>query len=620
MANIIPYNNLFIIPSWGELLGYPTLGNYISKQKKVSKIHTDIVIFYAGSECTLETDHGKIHLIFGLGYYYTKFELEHNPGEYIIDHRQLTGLVLPDFVVNHMAKSKNLSISENDERDVIFKENVIKVPLNLSNKSENALTFVKGALMRNIFTPNKEIFLEMMKHISDPNSYQIEKFGHQILSAHPEFYNQILMSHKMENYPNHSYFEPTAGIESINYGFDEFAMEFFNQQDHDLIRLNVQLLKQVYSKVEIDPMYLYSIIENSANQLNSLFIQKILPEEEKKPPADSVETILNTADYNFKTDVEWPEKFKRKSKMYYEAMIKPPKLKKVEYVANSIEKTKIPINYKGGPIEEKEKFELGFLKHEVVEIKPLPKTPEGNIVEILNYLSSIVEEDFDMISVGKAFDSARINIRKIILQSDYMWEMSKYANQYQRQKPNLGLNQRDKKDLLERISIWINEIKEEERKKKEAEETERKIKEEMKAKELEKARLEKERIENARLEKERLEKERIEKEKARIEEAKLERERIEKAKERIEKAKKLEKEISVKATVEKAKLEIVKTPEILDDLENQIMQVEQQIVDLKNIKPVDRKARKDKKKAIKNLKKDLKKLKKSLKKKKKGKK
>ena len=291
-------------------------------------------------------------------------------------------------------------------------------------------------------------------------------------------------------------------------------------------------------------------------------------------------------------------------------MIKPPKLKKVEYVANSIEKTEIPINYKGGPIEDQEKFELGFLKHETVEIKPLPKTPEGNIVEILNYLSSIVDGDYDMISVGKAFDLARINIRKIILQSDYMWEMSKYANQYQRQKPNLGLNQRDKKDLLERIRIWINEIEEEKRKKKEEEEIQRKIQEEMKAKELEKARLEKERIEKARLEKERLEKERIEK-------ARLEKERIEKAKARIEKAKQLEKEVLVKTTVEKEKLEKVETPEIL---ENQIMQVEQQLNDLKNIKPVDKKARKENKKAIKNLKKELKKLKKSLKKKKKGKK
>ena len=507
-----------------------------------------------------------------------------------------------------MAKSKNLSSS--DESDLIFKENIIKVPLNLSNRSDNAITFLKGALMRNVFTPNKEIFLEMMKHISDLNSYQIDKFGHQILSAHPEFYNKILMSNKMEDYPNHSYFEPTAGIESIDYGFDEFIMEFFNQQDHDLIRLNIQLLKQVYSKVEIDPMYLYSIIENSANQLNSLFVQNVLPEEKKIPPVDSIEAIFNTADYNFKTDVEWPEKFKRKSKLYYEAMIKPPKLKKVEYVANSIEKTEIPINYKGGPIEDQEKFELGFLKHETVEIKPLPKTPEGNIVEILNYLSSIVDGDYDMISVGKAFDLARINIRKIILQSDYMWEMSKYANQYQRQKPNLGLNQRDKKDLLERIRIWINEIEEEKRKKKEEEEIQRKIQEEMKAKELEKARLEKERIEKARLEKERLEKERIEK-------ARLEKERIEKAKARIEKAKQLEKEVLVKTTVEKEKLEKVETPEIL---ENQIMQVEQQLNDLKNIKPVDKKARKENKKAIKNLKKELKKLKKSLKKKKKGKK
>ncbi|QEE15733.2 hypothetical protein DSAG12_01560 [Promethearchaeum syntrophicum] len=561
-------------------MGYPTLGRYLSQ--KVSKIHTDVVIFYAGSETTLRTEHGTMHLIFGLGYYYTKFEI--NPGEYIVDHKQLTGLILSDFVVNYMIKSKNLSIS--DESDVIFKENIVKVPLNLSNKPSNAITFIKGALMRNIFTPNKEIFLEMMKYISDPNSYQIGQYGHQVLSSHPEFYNKILISNKMENFPQPSYFECTAGIESIDYGFDIFAIDYFTQQDLDLIKLNIQLLKQVYSKVEIDPMYLFSIIENSANQLNSLFVQKVLPDDEKIPPVDSVETIFNTADYNFKTDVEWPEKFKRKSKMFYEAMVKPPKLKKFDYNASMKEKIKIPINYKGGPVEETEKFELSFLKHNSVEIKPLPKIPEGNIKEILSYLYSLVEGDYDMISIGKAFDLARENIRKIILQSDYMWDMSKIANYLLRQKPNLGLNQRDKKDYLEKINFWINGIEEEEMKKKEEEEIQRKIREEMKAKELEKERIEKARLANERIEKARLEREKIESEKR----------------------------------LEKAKLEIIKTAEILDSLGNQIINIEQQIVDLKNIKTTDKEVRKGNKKQIKKLKKDLKKLKKSLKKKSKGKK
>jgi len=578
MANIIPYNNLLIIPSWGELMGYPTLGNYLSQ--KVSKILTDIVIFYAGSECTLETDEGKIHLIFGLGYYYTKFEI--NPGEYITDFRQLTGLILSDFVVNFMAKSKNLSTS--DDKDIIFKENIIKVPLNLSNISENALTFVKGALMRNIFTPNKEIFLEMMKHISDPDSYQIEKFGHQILSSHPESYNKILISNKMEDFPNPSYFESTAGIESINYGFDEFAMEHFIHQDLDLIKLNIQLLKQVYSKVEIDPMYLFSIIENSANQLNSLFVNKVLPEEEKLPPVDTVEAIFNTAEYYFKTNVEWPEKFKRKSKLYHEAMVQPPKLKKFNYTASSLEKTKIPINYKGGPIEEKEKFELSFLKNEPVEIKSLPQTPEGNITEILNYLRSIVEGDYDMISVGNAFNLARENIRKLILQSDYMWDMSKIANYLLRQKP-LGLNQRDKKDYLEKINIWITGIEEDERIKKEEEEIQRRIQEETKAKELEKQRIEKVR----------LEKERIAKEKLRIQ---LEREEI-------KKKKLVEQEIAVQKALEEEKLESIK---ILEHFDKLIMRNEQKIVELQKIDPIDKKDLKQNKKAIKKLMKNNKKL------------
>ena len=593
-ANILPYNNLFIIPSWGDLIGYPTLGKYLSNQE-VSRIHSDIVIFFGGSECTIVSDNDKFHLIFGLGYYYTKFEL--NPGEYVIDHKQLTGLILPDFIVNYMAKSKNLSINA-EERNIIFKENIIKVPLNLSNKSETAITFIKGALIRNVFTPNKEIILEMMKHISDPNSYNIEKYGHQILSSHPKYFNKILLSNKMEDYPDKSYFEPTAGIESIVYGYDEFIMHYFSQQDQDLINLNIQLLKQVYSKVEIDPMYLYSVLENSANQLNSLFIQNVLTEQKEIPPLDTIESIFNSADYNFKTDIAWPEEFKRKSKMYYEALIKPPKLKKIKYEAIPQEKIDIPENYGRGPIEDGEKFELDVLKQKEVELKKLPNPPEGNIIEILNYLNSIIKQDYDMISIGKAFDLARDNIRKIILQSDYMWEMSKYANFYQRQKPKLGLNERDRKELLEKIQNWINNIKEEERKKKEEEEIARKIKEETE-------RLERERIEKERLEKERIEKERLERE--RIEKERLEKERIEKEKIRKDTIKR-KKSVFIKPTVELGTFEI------------EIKKIEDQIDHLLEKKPSDRKERKENKKELRILKKELKKLKKLKKKEEKKKK
>lgn len=98
------------------------------------------------------------------------------------------------------------------------------------------------------------------------------------------------------------------------------------------------------------------------------------------------------------------------------------------------------------------------MKSREVESKPLPQPPKGDIVEILLYLKKIIEENFEMQSIGKAFELARDNLRKIILQSDYMWEMSKYANIYQRKEASLGLGLKEKRELIKKIDDWISEI------------------------------------------------------------------------------------------------------------------------------------------------------------------
>jgi len=88
--NIVENYTFFVIPSWGHLLGYPTLGKY--SNHNVSKISHDLVIFFSGADCSVQTEKGTFYYLFGLGYYYTKFELQ--SGRYITDNRQLTGLML----------------------------------------------------------------------------------------------------------------------------------------------------------------------------------------------------------------------------------------------------------------------------------------------------------------------------------------------------------------------------------------------------------------------------------------------------------------------------------------------------------------------------------------------
>jgi hypothetical protein len=49
--NILDNFTFFVIPSWGNLLGYPTLHKY--DNHNVSKITQDLVIFFGGSPQTL---------------------------------------------------------------------------------------------------------------------------------------------------------------------------------------------------------------------------------------------------------------------------------------------------------------------------------------------------------------------------------------------------------------------------------------------------------------------------------------------------------------------------------------------------------------------------------------
>ena len=229
---LYPNNSLFMIPSWSDLLGYPTLGTYV--HHPVSKIETDSVIFFSGYDYSIETNQGTLHYLFGLGYYFLKFELE--SGKYVTDNRILTGLVLSDFVYDQMATSKNITLEE--DRDVIIAEKVIKIPIDLSNKSEDHLTFIKGALMRNVFIPHKDIFLEMMDTIHQADSYHVSSDGHKLLSSHWDAYNQILVSDKMRVKADCPYLNPTAGLDGIDFTADSILQETISSIHLRIITIN----------------------------------------------------------------------------------------------------------------------------------------------------------------------------------------------------------------------------------------------------------------------------------------------------------------------------------------------------------------------------------------------
>ena len=444
-SKLITNNMFFVIPSWGNLLGYPTLGKYANHN--VSKISQDLVIFLGGTECAISTEKGTFYFLFGLGYYYLKFELQ--SGRYITDSRQLTGLILTDFVYDHLATSINITL-END-RDVIIGEKLFKVPIDISYKSDNKITFIQGTLMRNLFIPYKDIFLEFMEVLRDPKSFQIDRNGHMLLSTSLDFYNKIIISGDMQYEAKTKYIDATAGLYGITLGAYKFLNENFTPTELQNIRDTILRLKNVYSSIEYDPMFLFSIIEKSAPFLSSGKPFTFNLEGDRMDKKMPKESIFISAENRMNTFKDWPVQLQRQTKEQLEKANFTHKTKL--YQPEKPETLEKPVVTKF--IKKEENFELRTMKRPFIETKPLPYIPHENPLESLVTLKEIVEENYDIQTIGSAFEIARNNIKKKVLHENYLWELSKYANVYKKAGPNLGLSSKEKTELLRDIDNWI---------------------------------------------------------------------------------------------------------------------------------------------------------------------
>lgn len=609
-------NMLFIIPNWTRLLGYHTLGKYVNQN--VEKIHSDIVIFFVGTECSVETERGVLYFVFGLGYYFTKFEVKSGVGlahgKYIVDNRTLTGLILPDFVYDQLASSKRITLER--EADVIVAEDIIKVPMDLSFKAENQIIFIKGALMRNLFIPNKDIFLEMMEKINSAESYKLENTGHLLLSAHWDHYNKILVSEKMKSSFYKDYLNTTAGLSEICYGADDFLNKTFSPVELEKVSRIMKILKDKYSIIKYDTNYFYSIIQNAADALKKDFpegLSQQMPSTEHKEVKASV---LFSAENRKSSIKNWPIEFKRQEKEDVEVSLphqKPEVLPGVKVVEPPYDVDLSKLKDYREPQRDTEDFKLRLEKSEKVEKKTLPPPPEGDIEAILLYVKWVLEENFEMRAVGKAFAMARDNLRKVILQADYMWEMSKYSNIYLKKPPSLGLSLKDKNELTEKVDNWILAIQKEKRKEQERIEKE-KLEKERKEKE-EREKLEKEKREREQKEREKQELEKLEHERQLLQEKKKELEKLEIIKQEREKAhlerERLEQERLEKVQAEKERLEKERIQQQLekDQLEREALKKEKK--ELKKMKQ-ERKQREKKEKQQKKKDQKLEKEKKKL--------
>ncbi|MFX0074146.1 MAG: hypothetical protein ACFE96_01785 [Candidatus Hermodarchaeota archaeon] len=445
--NIVENYNLFVIPSWGHLLGYPTLGKY--SNQNVSKISQDLVLFFGAADCSVQTEKGTLYYLFGIGYYYTKFELQ--SGKYITDSRQLTGLVLSDFVYDYLATSKNVTLE--DDRDVIVSESLFKIPIDLSFKSENKRTFIQGTLMRNLFIPYKDIFLEFMETLKNPDFLQVYKTGPILLSAERDSYNHILLSSDMDDDLKSSFFNPTAGLNGIMYDSKKHLERFFTIRNLKIIEDLILNLKEVYSTIEYDPMYLFSILVNASLRLRSRIRFSNIQKSKKSKYEIPKESVLLSAEARMDSFVDWPETLRRRTKEDLEKSAVHTKHKLYQPEEEDQEDPIVPVFR-----AEQKEFKIRTMKRPTVFAKPLPMIPTSNSLDILLVIKDIVNQDYDIRSIARALETARDYIKSMILHSNILWEMSRYVNLYKKAEPNIGLSSKEKIEISEQIERWINLI------------------------------------------------------------------------------------------------------------------------------------------------------------------
>ena len=254
-SGLVPNTKILIIPRWNDLLGTTFKGFYANRI--VSKIHLDSVIMLSNLECAITEKTGTSYFLFGLGLYFLKFELDN--GSYILDQRELNGLLMADFVYDYMATAKQITLTNDD--DVIINELAIKIPIDLSKKTETQQTFIKGALMRNVFIPYKEVILRLLEQGKKQDSYSVDQTGYKILSSHPNNFNRILVSDAFKTVKHSDYIQPTAGVSNIQFLADKLLEEFFSSQDLQIIKQSIKSLKGIVAKVKVDTNYLFSLLE-----------------------------------------------------------------------------------------------------------------------------------------------------------------------------------------------------------------------------------------------------------------------------------------------------------------------------------------------------------------------
>ncbi len=634
---------IYIIPSWSKLNGYYNKGYYVTANQRVKNVTSDPVIFYARKSMRVHKPYGYVYILWGLGLINLKFELQ--SGRMITDFRQINAIVLQDFVYDFLASQRKIAL-ENDN-DIILNEMLAKIPYDLSWKGESQRTFLNGAILRNAFTQHKEIMLEMLEKLqkSIKDEYNPVNSGFLILTLTEQEYNTILTNSFLTE---KEYFNPTAVISEIKPSANEFLTELLSKEEKEEALSAIVHLHAAMRTFRYDKADLISILDGLHAELKIKFspksvygsVHKLTGLKKQLLFTADLETVDKVAGWNtkFERKLNWPDSAdicEIHEEKPYVAPLNYDKFSEKIYQPVALDQMNVKVEGYSSTAKDvdsmKQQYELRATQNPTVEEKPLPEFPVSDdadkspekIIKVLEYVLNLVNQNYSMKAIGEACEMAWAKLRKILFQSEIIYELNSFTNQFIKQPKGLGLSNKDKTKITERLTKWITEQKEIIRKEQERLEQirlEKERKEREEAERRERERLEKERKEREeaeRLEKERKEQERIRKEQEmarKLEEQRLELQREEehqrKLREMEEQMARERAESEKRRKIEEEQARIAAQQRELERIKQEQATLKQRLKEEKEKKKQEEKRQKEIEKERKKLEKEQEKLKK----------
>ena len=203
-------NSLLIIPSWNAILQRRFNGFYLNRP--VIDLRRDTVVMVTAQTFESADYYGdKISLVTGPGIFYTEFATD--PGKYIVNVREINMLLLPEVHLKKLLEAPS-SIHSKSFNGTI-NDYLALIPFHIIESAYSIQALTRGVVRRSVFHPNKPALDAFLKQVKDKDSYR-KIDGFKILSAHPHYYNRLLLTKPPKTSGADSFYNlSSAGIAAI---------------------------------------------------------------------------------------------------------------------------------------------------------------------------------------------------------------------------------------------------------------------------------------------------------------------------------------------------------------------------------------------------------------------